>query len=85
MSRRRNVMSEQLKNELAKDLGIYDTVQREGWAVLRRRMPAIWLKEPFRWLSRQLLSSSSRHNRPPKHNFKMFVNRSNQHKHNSVQ
>lgn len=29
--RRRGVMSEQLKYELAKDLGFYDTVQREGW------------------------------------------------------
>lgn len=24
-------MSEQFKAEIAKDLGIYDTVQREGW------------------------------------------------------
>jgi small acid-soluble spore protein F (minor alpha/beta-type SASP) len=31
MSRRRSVMSEQFKAEIAKDLGIYDTVQREGW------------------------------------------------------
>jgi small acid-soluble spore protein F (minor alpha/beta-type SASP) len=31
MSRRRSVMSEQFKAELAKDLGIYDKVQREGW------------------------------------------------------
>jgi small acid-soluble spore protein F (minor alpha/beta-type SASP) len=29
--RRRGVMSESLKYELAKDLGVYDTVQREGW------------------------------------------------------
>jgi small acid-soluble spore protein F (minor alpha/beta-type SASP) len=29
--RRRGVMSEQLKMELAKDLGFYDKVQREGW------------------------------------------------------
>lgn len=32
MSRRnRSIMSEQFKNELAKDLGFYDTVKREGW------------------------------------------------------
>lgn len=31
MSRRRGVMSEQFKAEIAKDLGIYDKVQREGW------------------------------------------------------
>ncbi|GFR38402.1 protein SspF [Insulibacter thermoxylanivorax] len=29
--RRRGVMSEELKTELAKDLGFYDQVQREGW------------------------------------------------------
>ena len=37
MSRRRNFMSEQLKNELAKDLGIYDTVQREGWGGIKAK------------------------------------------------
>ncbi|CAM3470222.1 small, acid-soluble spore protein, alpha/beta type [Paenibacillus lupini] len=31
MGRRRSVMSEQLKYELAKDLGFIDTVQQEGW------------------------------------------------------
>jgi len=31
MARRRSVMSEQFKNELAKDLGFYDKVQKEGW------------------------------------------------------
>lgn len=29
--RRRGVMSEQLKVELAKELGFYDKVEREGW------------------------------------------------------
>jgi small acid-soluble spore protein F (minor alpha/beta-type SASP) len=29
--RNRGVMSEQFKYELAKDLGFYDTVQRDGW------------------------------------------------------
>lgn len=37
MGRRRGVMSEQFKNELAKDLGIYDTVQREGWGGIRTK------------------------------------------------
>ncbi|MDT9725156.1 small, acid-soluble spore protein, alpha/beta type [Xylanibacillus composti] len=31
MARRRSVMSESLKYELARDLGFYDKVQREGW------------------------------------------------------
>lgn len=37
MSRRRSVMSEQFKNELAKDLGFYDTVQQEGWGGIRTK------------------------------------------------
>jgi hypothetical protein len=37
MSRRRSTMSEQLKNELAKDLGFYDTVQREGWGSIKAK------------------------------------------------
>ncbi|MDR6555157.1 small acid-soluble spore protein F (minor alpha/beta-type SASP) [Paenibacillus qinlingensis] len=37
MSRRRSVMSESFKYELAKDLGFYDVVQREGWAGIRTK------------------------------------------------
>lgn len=37
MPRRRSVMSEALKVELAKELGFYDTVQREGWGGIRAR------------------------------------------------
>ena len=35
--RRRSVMSEELKNELAKDLGFYDTVQQEGWGGIKAK------------------------------------------------
>lgn len=34
---RRGIMSEELKYELAKDLGFYETVQREGWAGIRTK------------------------------------------------
>lgn len=37
MSRRRSVMSESFKSELAKDLGFYDVVQREGWSGIRTK------------------------------------------------
>jgi small acid-soluble spore protein F (minor alpha/beta-type SASP) len=40
MSRRgrsRGVMSEGFKYELAKDLGFYETVQREGWGGIRTK------------------------------------------------
>ncbi|WP_410772364.1 protein sspF [Fontibacillus sp. BL9] len=35
--RRRSVMSEDLKVELAKDLGFYDTVRKEGWGGIRAK------------------------------------------------
>lgn len=35
--RRRSIMSEELKYELAKDLGFYDTVMREGWEGIRTK------------------------------------------------
>ncbi|RKD22806.1 protein sspF [Ammoniphilus oxalaticus] len=37
MSRRRGIMSEQFKMELAKDLGFYDTVKSEGWGGITTR------------------------------------------------
>lgn len=33
----RGRMSEQLKAEIAKELGVYDTVQREGWGGVSAR------------------------------------------------
>lgn len=37
MARRRGVMSEELKYELAKELGVADTVEREGWGGVSSR------------------------------------------------
>ncbi|MHA6252911.1 small, acid-soluble spore protein, alpha/beta type [Oceanobacillus sp. CAU 1775] len=37
MGRRRGMMSDQLKEEIAKELGFYDTVQREGWGGIKSR------------------------------------------------
>lgn len=37
MGRRRGVMSEGLKEELAKELGFYDVVQKEGWGGIRAK------------------------------------------------
>lgn len=37
MSRHRGVMSEEFKSELAKEIGVYDTVQREGWGAVSSR------------------------------------------------
>jgi len=35
--RRRSVMSEELKVELAKELGFYNTVQQQGWGGIRAK------------------------------------------------
>lgn len=35
--RNRGVMSDQFKVELAKELGFYDTVQKEGWGGITTR------------------------------------------------
>jgi len=37
MARRRGIMSDQLKEEIAKELGFYDTVKKEGWGGIRAR------------------------------------------------
>lgn len=37
MSNRRGIMSDELKVEIAKELGFYDTVQKEGWGGIRAR------------------------------------------------
>ncbi|WP_202081440.1 small, acid-soluble spore protein, alpha/beta type [Caldalkalibacillus salinus] len=37
MARRRGIMSDALKYELAKELGFYDTVQQEGWGGIKSR------------------------------------------------
>lgn len=37
MARKRSIMSEQLKEEIAKELGFYDVVEREGWGGIKAR------------------------------------------------
>jgi len=37
VSGRRSIMSEQLKYEIAKELGVYDTVEAEGWGAVSSR------------------------------------------------
>lgn len=37
IARRRGIMSEQFKEELAKELGFYDVIQKEGWGGIRAR------------------------------------------------
>lgn len=37
MSRNRGIMSDNLKAEIAKELGVYDTVSNEGWGSVSSR------------------------------------------------
>lgn len=37
MTRHRSFMSEQFREELAKELGVYDTVEKEGWGSVSSR------------------------------------------------
>jgi small acid-soluble spore protein F (minor alpha/beta-type SASP) len=37
MSRRKGIMSENLKEEIAKELGVYDIVKNDGWGSVSSR------------------------------------------------
>lgn len=37
MSGHRSVMSDELKSELAKEIGVYDIVKKEGWGAVPSR------------------------------------------------
>ncbi len=55
MSRKRNgVMSEQFKEELAKELGFYDTVQKEGWGGITTRDAGNMVKKAIEIAERSL-------------------------------
>lgn len=58
--RRRGVMSEQFKDELAKDLGIYDTVQREGWGGIRAKDAGNMVKRAIQLAEQQLAKQTPR-------------------------
>lgn len=58
--RRRSVMSEQLKYELAKDLGFYDTIQQEGWGGIRAKDAGNMVKRAI-----QLAEQSAANSRQP--------------------
>lgn len=59
MSRRRGVMSEQFKAELAKDLGFYGTVQQEGWGGIRTKDAGNMVKRAIQ-IAEQAASKSPR-------------------------
>lgn len=48
-------MSEGLKEELAKELGFYDVVQKEGWGGIRARDAGNMVKRAIELAEQQLL------------------------------
>ncbi|MBT2759370.1 small, acid-soluble spore protein, alpha/beta type [Mesobacillus foraminis] len=56
MGRRRGVMSEGFKEELAKELGFYDVVQREGWGGIKARDAGNMVKRAIELAEQQLMN-----------------------------
>ncbi|TDL30430.1 small, acid-soluble spore protein, alpha/beta type [Jeotgalibacillus sp. S-D1] len=54
MSRRRSMMSDQLKEEIARELGFYDTVQQEGWGGIKSRDAGNMVKRAIEMAETQL-------------------------------
>jgi small acid-soluble spore protein F (minor alpha/beta-type SASP) len=50
------MMSEQFKEELAKDLGFYDVVQKEGWGGIRARDAGNMVKRAIEIAQSQLMN-----------------------------
>ncbi|CAG7656309.1 hypothetical protein PAECIP111802_06348 [Paenibacillus allorhizosphaerae] len=61
---RRGIMSEEFKYELAKDLGFYETVQREGWAGIRTKDAGNMVKRAIQ-IAEQTLAQQQQQQRSP--------------------
>ncbi|HWO76057.1 MAG TPA: small, acid-soluble spore protein, alpha/beta type [Bacillus sp. (in: firmicutes)] len=55
MARRRGIMSDHFKEELAKELGFYDVVQKEGWGGIRARDAGNMVKRAIELAEQQLM------------------------------
>ncbi|MCM3676347.1 MULTISPECIES: small, acid-soluble spore protein, alpha/beta type [Peribacillus] len=56
MSRKKGIMSNDLKEELAKELGFYDVVQKDGWGGIRARDAGNMVKLAIEKAQRQLVN-----------------------------
>ncbi|MGX9132851.1 small, acid-soluble spore protein, alpha/beta type [Rummeliibacillus sp. JY-2-4R] len=58
---RKSIMSDRLKVEIAKELGFYDTVEREGWGGIKARDAGNMVKKAIEMAERgQLLDDSQK-------------------------
>lgn len=58
MSRRKGVMSNQFKEELAKELGFYDVVQKEGWGGIRAKDAGNMVKRAIEIAEQRLMKQN---------------------------
>lgn len=56
MGRRRGIMSYRLKEELAKELGFYDVVQKEGWGGIKAKDAGNMVKRAIELAEQQLVN-----------------------------
>lgn len=56
MGRRRGMMSDRLKEELAKELGFYDVVQKEGWGGIKAKDAGNMVKRAIELAEQQLVN-----------------------------
>ncbi|WP_110114668.1 small, acid-soluble spore protein, alpha/beta type [Bacillus sp. CGMCC 1.16541] len=54
MGRRKGMMSNQFKEELAKELGFYDVVKTEGWGAIRAKDAGNMVKRAIEIAQQQL-------------------------------
>jgi small acid-soluble spore protein F (minor alpha/beta-type SASP) len=54
VSRRRGIMSDKLKEEIAKELGFYDVVQHDGWGGIKSRDAGNMVKRAIEIAQQQL-------------------------------
>ncbi|SOC44721.1 small, acid-soluble spore protein, alpha/beta type [Ureibacillus acetophenoni] len=62
MSRRRGIMSNRLKEEIAKELGFYDVVEREGWGGIRARDAGNMVKRAIEMAEQGLEQQANQNN-----------------------
>ncbi|WHY67174.1 small, acid-soluble spore protein, alpha/beta type [Neobacillus sp. SuZ13] len=60
MGRRRGIMSSHFKEELAKELGFYDVVQREGWGGIKAKDAGNMVKRAVELAQEELANRSPR-------------------------
>jgi len=58
MGRRRGIMSYQMKEELAKELGFYNVVQQEGWGGIKAKDAGNMVKKAIEIAEQQLANKN---------------------------